>query len=214
VKHGLLVITMLGLASVAASQSSIVETKHNLSASGPGSARALSESQICIFCHTSHSAAPQAPLWNRRDTGQYFRMYWSPSVDAYTTRGAAPQPNGASKLCLSCHDGTIALGSTVAAGEIRMVGGGSRMPSRSRVSSDLSGHHPVSFRVSDALVARNNSKGDVPLRYPAEIVSDPHVTLDGEGRMQCTSCHDPHRDKYGGFLRAPSEDELCIACHS
>lgn len=212
-KNELLFVAFLGLGTIVAAQSSIVTTPHNLSASGPGSIRAKSESEICIFCHTSHSAVPQAPLWNRRDSGQYFRMYWSPSVDAYTTPGAAPQPNGSSKLCLSCHDGTIALGSTVAAGEISMAGS-SAIPSRSRVSSDLSGHHPVSFRMTANLVAQNNAKGDVPLRSPADIATDPHVTLDEEGRMQCTSCHDPHKNKYGGFLRAPSEDELCIACHS
>ncbi len=213
-KNSLLVIAVLVLGTVVFAQSGIMETMHNLSASGPGKVRAQSEDEICIFCHTSHSAAPQAPLWNRMDTGQYFRMYWSPSVDAYSSQGAAPQPNGSSKLCLSCHDGTIALGSTLATGEIKMVGGDSRMPGESRFSFDLSGHHPVSFRVTDDLVARNNAKGDVPLRYPSDILSNPHVSLDGDGRMQCTSCHDPHKDLYGSFLRAPTEDDLCIACHS
>ncbi len=213
-KKALLIVMILTCGAFAGAQSGIIGTVHNLSASGPGRTRAQSEDEICIFCHTSHSAAPQAPLWNRKETGQYFRMYWSPTVDAYTSQGAAPQPNGSSKLCLSCHDGTIALGSVLTGGEIRMAGGNTRMPGRTRFGHDLSGHHPVSFMVTDGLVSQNNAKGDVPLRYPAEIEADPHVSLDRDGRMQCTSCHDPHKDLYGNFLRAPTEDDLCIACHS
>ena len=31
---------------------------------------------------------------------------------------------------------------------------------------------------------------------------------------QCASCHDPHQDPFGGFLRSPNEDDTCLACHS
>ncbi|HVT83233.1 MAG TPA: hypothetical protein VHM90_21520, partial [Phycisphaerae bacterium] len=44
---------------------SIVNSPHNLSASGPGTVKAAGESQVCIFCHTPHNATPVKPLWNR-----------------------------------------------------------------------------------------------------------------------------------------------------
>jgi len=38
---------------------SIVNSKHNLSVSGPGTVKASAEPEICIFCHTPHNSSPQ-----------------------------------------------------------------------------------------------------------------------------------------------------------
>ena len=143
-------------------------------------------------------------------------MYWSPTMNAYPSAGSAPQPNGSTKLCLSCHDGTIALGATVASGTIPMSGGITTMPTGSGgyLGTDLSGHHPVSFQVTTAIVAENNSSGDVPLKSVTDMRSNPIAFLDAEDRVQCASCHDPHQDPFGGFLRSPNEDDTCLACHS
>jgi predicted CXXCH cytochrome family protein len=169
-----------------------------------------------VFCHTSHNAAFQAPLWNRENPGGTYQMYWSETMDAYGSSAEAPQPNGSSKLCLSCHDGTIALGSTVSSGRIEMRGGITTMPSTSgaNLGRDLSGDHPVSFTVTDHLVTTNNSKGDVSLRSVSEMRNHPLASLDEQNRIQCTTCHDPHRDTYGDFLLTATPGELCIACHS
>jgi len=209
-------VLVLGLVTLAGSQESVRDTPHNLSVSGPGTYRAVSETRVCVFCHTTHNAAFQAPLWNRDDPGGTFQMYWSETMDAYASSAEAPQPNGASKLCLSCHDGTIALGSTVASGRIEMTGGITTLPSTSEtyLGRDLSGDHPVSFIVTDHLVTTNNAKGDVSLRSLAEMRSDPLVRLDSENRIQCTTCHDPHHNRYGDFLVTAKPGELCLACHS
>ncbi len=196
-------------------QASIATTKHNLSVSGPGTVRAQSETQICVFCHTPHNSRTQAPLWNRNDSGGTYTMYWSATMDAYASAAAAPQPNGNSKLCLSCHDGTLALGATVASGTIPMSGGITTMPvSGAYFGLDLSGHHPVSFAVTDALVSTNNAKGDVPLKTLAQMRASAVVKLDPSDRVQCTSCHDSHKNPYGSFLRASSTDSICLGCHS
>lgn len=207
---------VLGLTSPARSQESVRDTSHNLSVSGPGSVRAVSETRVCVFCHTSHNAAFQAPLWNRESPGGTYQMYWSDTMDAYGSSAEAPQPNGSSKLCLSCHDGTIALGSTVSEGRIEMQGGITTMPTTSdaNLGRDLSGDHPVSFIVTDHLVTTNNAKGDVSLRSVSEMRNHPLVRLDRENRIQCTTCHDPHRDPFGDFLLTAKPGELCIACHS
>jgi hypothetical protein len=44
---------------------SIIHTQHNLSVTGTGEVRALSESEICIFCHTPHNSLPSSPLEQR-----------------------------------------------------------------------------------------------------------------------------------------------------
>ena len=207
---------LLLVGAVAHGQQSVVSTAHNLSISGPGTIRAASESQVCVFCHTPHNSTTQAPLWNRADPGGTYQMYWSPTMNAYPSSGSAPQPNGSTKLCLSCHDGTIAVGATVASGTIPMSGGITTMPTGSGgyLGTDLSGHHPVSFQVTTAIVAENNARGDVPLKSVAEMRSNPIAFVDAEDRVQCASCHDPHQDPFGGFLRSPNEDDTCLACHS
>lgn len=210
------VVLAIGLAGPAGPQESVRDTAHNLSVTGRGSVRAVSETRVCVFCHTSHNAAFQAPLWNRESTGGTYQMYWSETMDAYRSSGEAPQPSGSSKLCLSCHDGTIALGSTVSSGRIEMQGGITSMPSTSGsyLGRDLSGDHPVSFPVTDHLISTNNAKGDVPLRSLSEMRSHPVVRLDAQDRIQCTTCHDAHADPYGDFLLTAKPGELCTACHS
>jgi hypothetical protein len=87
-------------------------TKHNLSVSGPGPVKAVSETQVCVFCHTPHGATPGVtPLWNRALSNATYTAYTSSSLDAAVIQGQLEQPGGSSKLCLSCHDGTLAVGS-------------------------------------------------------------------------------------------------------
>lgn len=209
-----LVALLVALPVVAGAQS-ITTTKHNLSASGPGPYRASTETQICVFCHTPHNGNTMAPLWNRSDPGGPYSMYWSPTMDAYPSAAAAPQPGGSTKLCLSCHDGTIALGATAASGTIAMAGGVTTLPSSSGAyfGTDLSGHHPVSFRVTDQIIATNNSKGDMPLKSLAQMRANAVAHIDSFDYVQCASCHDAHKNPFGGFLRTASQDAICLACH-
>ena len=97
-----------GLEHDQAGSQSIVNTVHNLSVSGPGDVRATSESEICIFCHTPHNSLPSSPLWNKDDPGYTYTLYHSSTVQA-----VPGQPDGSSILCLSCHDGTTALGNVI-----------------------------------------------------------------------------------------------------
>lgn len=104
--------------------SGVADTKHNLSVSGTGTIKAASEQQICIFCHTPHNATPIQPLWNRASSGSVYIPYSSTTVNA-----SPGQPTGASMLCLSCHDGTIALGNVISkSSPIAMAGGITTMP--------------------------------------------------------------------------------------
>ena len=193
-------------ATVALGQAnSIIHSAHNLSASGPGAIRATSEQEICVFCHTPHSAAPIQPLWNRNVPVNAYTIYSSASLDA-----APGQPTGSSKLCLSCHDGTIALGSVRSRGQqINMAGGITTLPpGASNLGTDLSDDHPVSFRYDANLVSR-----DPKLKSPEGLPAK--VRLDHRQEMQCTTCHDAHDNSFGRFLVMDNaESQLCKSCHA
>jgi len=199
---GVPVASFVGITS--AQSGSVVNTPHNLSSFGPGSVRAASEEQICIFCHATHNASPIQPLWNRMMPITAYSVYTSDSLDA-----VPGQPTGASKLCLSCHDGTIAIGSVVSRDQtIQMAGGITTIPSgSSNLGTDLSDDHPISFRYDSTLVGE-----DPRLVDPGSL--PPEVPLDHNGELQCTSCHDAHDNSFGDFLVMPNvASSLCYACH-
>lgn len=182
---------------------SVVNTLHNLSVSGPGNVKAESETQICIFCHTPHKSSPRKPLWNREDPGLTYDLYGSSTI-----QGSPEQPDGTSILCLSCHDGTIGLGTVISReNAIAMQGGLTMMPDgRSDLETSLQDDHPVSFIYNAALAASDGELSD-----PSEL--SPVIALQDE-KVQCTSCHDPHTDSYGKFLVTSIRySELCIYCH-
>jgi predicted CXXCH cytochrome family protein len=198
-----LVLLLLALTSSVLADS-VLDSKHNLSISGPGIIRAATETEICIFCHTPHRATSELPLWNHALSVGPYTPYASTTLKA-----TVGQPTGASKLCLSCHDGTVALGMVNSRPTpIQMQNGASFMPiGRTRLGTDLSDDHPVSFTYDSLLASRQGE-----LRDPTTLNN--HVRVDHNSQMQCTSCHDPHNDQYGKFLvEDNSASALCLECH-
>jgi predicted CXXCH cytochrome family protein len=197
-------IIFLFMASVNIQGQSITETVHNLSVSGTGTIKASSESEVCIFCHTPHNSSPVSPLWNRNNTGQIYTLYTSSTIQA--TMG---QPDGSSILCLSCHDGTIALGNVVSrSSTIDFSAGITTMPnSNSNLTTDLSDDHPISFLYTTTLASNDGQLKDPTLiTWPVELENS---------KVQCTSCHDPHKNLYTSFLKISSKNsELCLSCHN
>ncbi|MDH4175517.1 MAG: hypothetical protein OEV97_17435, partial [Betaproteobacteria bacterium] len=158
---------------------------------GVGGVRAVSESQVCAFCHTPHAATPGVtPLWNRKLSDATYTVYTSSSLDANAIQGSLDQPGGSSKLCLSCHDGTLAignvnvlngLGSGVEQGTVTIpmtgTGTGGVMPPGQGVATgytrnvgvDLTNDHPISLTYTSALAARDGELRavDPAQRWPA-----------------------------------------------
>ena len=198
----LLALLLAGFCSSSAwAQTQIARTKHNLTPSGPGSIRTAEPSGVCVFCHTPHNANPTRALWNRELPGGTYQLYASSTLVAQLN-----QPTGSSRLCLSCHDGVLALGN------LRVPPKGAPMTlgplsGRTVLGTNLSDDHPVSFVYNSALALSRSGLAD-PLTLP------PAIRLDDTGQLQCTSCHDPHQDRQPNFLRMDNRSgALCAACH-
>ncbi len=201
---GLGICLLLSVDGIAQSQTSdVASTKHNLSSTGPGTVRVEGSSGVCRYCHTPHSSNPIAPLWNRDDPGTYYQTYESSTLVA-----DVGQPSGSSRLCLSCHDGTIALTQTY---NPNNAPGGSTVfitsSDRGYIGTDLSDDHPISFVYDSGLAV---AKGQ--LRDPSSL--PPELPLDHNNHVQCTTCHEPHDDSFGNFLRMDNtESRMCLSCH-
>lgn len=201
----LITVTLLGQGAIAHG-GSILTSKHNLSTSGPGTIKASGESQVCIFCHTPHNARQDIPyLWNRAAQSTIYTPYTSSTLSA-----SVGQPTGASKLCLSCHDGTIALGAVLSEPTpISFIGANTLSGRSTSLTTDLSDDHPVSFDYQSSI-----SLGNQELVDASTLIGSP-VQLDSTGQLQCTACHDPHDNAWGKFLVMSNQGSaLCIKCHN
>ena len=190
-----------------AGPSGIAESKHNLSVSGPGRIKSTQETEICIFCHGTHKAAGDA-LDNRPQSQAVYRGYTSSTLRAANVRG----PTGSSRVCLSCHDGTVALAQAVGSSRPRSLSmldadGAGRLPAGpSNLGTDFSSTHPFSVKPPEHPEYRAPPAGDA-------------VRLDADGQVQCVSCHDPHREDADPVQRKflvkdNRGSSLCLSCHS
>jgi predicted CXXCH cytochrome family protein len=193
---------LLGFAAPAQAQTDIARTVHNLTPSGPGGIKATQPAAgLCVFCHTPHNANPTRALWNRELPGVTYQLYASSTLHA-----ALNQPTGSSRLCLSCHDGLLALGN------VRVPPPGAPLTlgpltGPSVLGTDLSDDHPISFVYDGALAANRGGLVD-----PASLPST--LRLDQDRQLQCTTCHEPHEDRHPHFLRMSNvEGALCTSCH-
>jgi len=199
--------------------------------------------EVCVFCHTPHGAdtTVAAPLWNRLiNTGGSYTPYTSPSFDAGAAN-TAPAPDGTSLACLSCHDGTIAFDAlrnlpgsggfndpAVSAGwAFERVGGGAignTMPAGiTNLGTDLTNDHPISMVYANALspssasgtndhaTGFNDPPGGISATGDSYYTTGVKISA---GKVQCTSCHDPHRADTLTFLRTNNTGSaLCVTCH-
>jgi hypothetical protein len=216
-----LLVSGLSIYLVARAQTvnDVANTPHNLSVSGPGPVTATSETQICVFCHTPHGAtnSPGAPLWNRALSGATYTTYSSSSLDAETIAGQLAQPAGSSKLCLSCHDGTLAISSVnVLAGQtnatisITGAGPGDTMPPGEglqtgftrNLGTDLSNDHPISLTFDTTLANADGELLDPAVEAHIAIRSPgvrPLVPLEGTGPGGARELSRPARHRHGYY---------------
>ena len=211
-------IAALGLAlSSQSSAGTITGSAHDFSAQG------FSGGEICVVCHTPHNsdtAVIQAPLWNHGVTTTTFNMYSSGTLDATSTG----QPGGVSKLCLSCHDGTVAIDSFGGASGTSFVSG----PKAIGSSGNLNDDHPISINYDSALALVDQGLHD-PSTRNVTIGAGGDKTRTGtvanmmlsNGTVQCSSCHDVHNNfavpGAPGFplLKVTKAGStICLTCHN
>ncbi len=178
-------------------------TKHNLSSYGPGVVKIAGQEEVCKFCHTPHVANPVAPLWNRPSPGRHYQTYESPTLVA-----RVGQPTGSSRLCLSCHDGTIALTQTHNPRNAPLGTVFISAKDTGYIGTDLRDDHPISFVYDSSLATRKGNLRD-PSTLPDQLV------LDKNRQLQCTTCHDVHSNRFGKFLTMSNESsQMCRTCHT
>lgn len=170
--------------------------------------------EICYFCHAPHGAAAvgTVPLWNHKTTTATYTGYTDMSGTTFT-------PGDASKICLSCHDGTLAIDAYNQGYPPRATGapfgtytdgkgtnGGMR--SFAMLGTDLSSDHPVGVAYTagaDFNTVPNNTGANVVKLY--------------NNQVECGSCHNVHRPTPAGgtgsyFLRVSNDQSaLCLTCH-
>ena len=195
---------------------SIRFSKHDLSSSGGQAIKASGLDQVCVFCHTPHNARADIPyLWSRSAQTSTYIPYTSTTMMAPAGHvGSNGQPTGASKLCLSCHDGTIALGAVLFSESSPIpFSGATTLGGRSTsLGTDLSDDHPVSFDYQSSITGGNT---ELVTASTIAFTSISPVKLDSTGQLQCTACHDPHDDAFGKFLvKSNQGSALCITCHT
>ena len=199
-------LLLIAASTVYAQISTDVMGAHNL---GPGGSSPVAGARpdACAYCHAPHSGLSSG-LWNQKLSTQVYSTYSS-----NTSANSTMQPilGGVSNQCLSCHDGTVAVGTTMAYGQVTTRGS---MYTQDVFGSNLQASHPFSMATP--------LKDSVSL---AESLTTSGKTADPtgavkliNGNIECTSCHDPHvqaKDLVSrNFLvRDSSYGALCLACH-
>lgn len=110
--------------------------------------------------------------------------------------------NKGSRLCLGCHDGTLA--SNVINRDFYAFGANSKgvPPGHFDRNSD----HPVGI---DYRLAQLRSRGR--LKDPSML--DPAIKLE-DGYVSCTSCHNPNSPLRARLVMSNSGSRLCFSCHN
>ena len=202
--------------------SGIVGSKHDLSS--------YITNQVCVFCHTPHGASPSIkPLWNRNITDMNaFSMYNSATIDGTVDE----QPNSPSLACLSCHDGVSAEGDASAVNpsdthNLRNGPGSGGVPDIHsnpnckachntqagmypnkiwRIGADLTDDHPVS-------ISYPSPSQDPDFNTPPDPIKGwPDLPL-FNGKVECSTCHDPHNGEPQFLRKTNNNSLLCRTCH-
>lgn len=210
----LVMVSAMGWAK--APKSAIVDSAHDLRTPFQSASYTL-----CSFCHVAHKtgAAPAGPgylLWNHTlSSVTTYGVYQSDSMKATDLTDLGGQTT-VSNLCLSCHDGTVAVNSFYeGVGNASFTGditeGNYFMPGAATIR-DLSKTHPVNFTYN-ATVA--NEAGMLVPASSGSVDAAGEIPL-FNSKMQCATCHDPHNGASGIFEQnfpTQSSGSFCTYCH-
>lgn len=209
-----------------AAQSSVVGSKHDLSTTGPGTVKTTNYTEVCVFCHTPHTASTStslSPLWNRTtvtSASATTDLYNSSTLEAGSRPGAAGVlgnvQNSDAPLCFSCHDGSN-VGSGLVNPANRHANAQPTFATTAMATGNLldganklKNDHPIGMNYSAARTTDNGGTG-------LKDVSAAGITFYGTSSkiMWCSSCHDVHSDEFAPFLvKNNNQSGLCTTCHN
>ena len=179
------VMMVLGGASV--SLAAISGTSHDFTATAWGGG------EICKPCHTPHNAQVGVLIWNHDTTNAVHTDYVG-----YAMSGT-PAVDATSKVCLSCHDGSVALDAFGGGAAATFIAGNAAL------GIDLSNDHPIGFSYTGVVDAEINQP-------PTDATIQTEIATNDI--LSCASCHDVHGVGNPKLLRiANTGSALCLACH-
>jgi predicted CXXCH cytochrome family protein len=203
------VVAVVGVTGPATAQ--IIDTRHNF-------ANGIGDGEICKPCHTPHNALEgQHFLWAHELTEAFYEMHSQSNVpynEAFDSR---------SRLCMSCHDGTVALDAFV--GKINPTG--VTISGSVRIGTDLTDDHPIGLDAAyptQGQPGRFNAAHQWTAPWGATYwVLGPNNelrlwNLDIQGVTEytvgCGTCHTPHGVGNRMLLRMNNAvSEMCLTCH-
>ena len=194
------ITAVAGLAATASGQ--IVGSAHDFSS------MAWSGGEICKPCHTPHFAISGLPrLWNHTLTTANYTLHEG-------TGTAEDDFDVQSRLCLSCHDGTVALDSFGG-----MTGSSFISPGKN-LGTDLTDDHPVGSQAEyppDPAPSWWSGAYRDSSTFPSQVRLKDWVNTSGDVRkvVSCQTCHNPHnRGNYNAMTQiSNSASALCLTCH-
>jgi len=190
-------------------------------------------SNICVFCHTPHGKPQSAmiPQWlPSKDKPDSFSTYDSLGR---TVLGQGENIGSVSVACMSCHDGTQAMETSVSSlsfdhpfgvpyrGHINLPQESEENPiapyKRAKVAV-LSGFREADQAVIDEVPiwwvdtgADGRQRSDLQLF--SRLAADAPDNTSAIPYVECASCHDPHNSNTT-FLRISNHgSKLCLTCH-
>jgi Zn-finger protein len=211
----------------------VVASKHNMNLYSETTQDA--QGRVCAFCHTPHHAladttgglATYLPLWSHLLTTQ---TTYVPYNTATVNVDLANELQGPTILCMSCHDGAIAIdqhyGSANGATRLADDGfNGTAVGLANDVNnvgaSNLSNDHPIGFLYSEA---RTNHGTDINAETTAFSGGKTIADALTAGFMTCATCHDVHnKDNAVNTVNAnvnyfllgdQNGSAFCLTCHN
>jgi hypothetical protein len=183
----------VAVAAFGAPGDGIIGGPHDLrSLAGNNTTDAGTGGRVCAYCHTPHhavSGTSYLPLWARTiDTQTFTTPYVSTTIDAAELKeSTSDKAIGPTRLCMSCHDGSIAAdqhygqsGATVLTGDVFSTTPGSGAGVGASPGG-LSNDHPVGFSYSDVAAGPSSGNPDAAAITAAATAGgkDPWIRVAG-----------------------------------
>jgi predicted CXXCH cytochrome family protein len=170
--------------------------------------------ELCVVCHTPHSAtepSADAPLW---DHVQAAPGDFTPYIGYDLESTAGVSAGSLSLLCLSCHDGVTAIDNYGGNGGTTTLA--TQYPGTTAVvGQSLLDDHPIGVSYTATEITAD---GGLQLLTNPVGGGDVQSFLLGAANttVECASCHDVHNEGTGGnLLKIPNTNsDLCVACHT